>query len=452
MKIIKEDGLKVLVSVSLPYADIADKVKQKLTEVSQNAKLSGFRPGKVPLDLIKQNYGAAVLKEVADEAIKEAFLKEAIEEKIHLAGLLSMQEKELEFDKELSYEIEYEIYPKVEAKVPTNSDIEIFTSSISDKDLDITIEEMRQRLTKHEDTIIGIEAKDEHVAIVSYTATTNDADAHKFNAESTPVDLSGNYPSADFIGAIKGMRAEEDKTFVANVEVQGTPTESGEQGAQEPQEPQEREVTFNLKLEKLQRKILPELNEEFFKQYGVTGGEKEFRDRVKSNMDFELQRALNRIKYKTVSDEIVKANPSLEAPETQVIREASRMRDAAIKAWAQMMGNQKPVDADSISLDMFKDKAALNIKAGLFLGELAKSEKLEPSDAEMDIAINDMVKAYDNPAEIKKRYQEDKGLREQIYNKILEDKALDKFIEKSGAKQKEIDYKGALELSSKVNT
>lgn len=448
MKIIKEDGLKVLVSISLPYAEVADKVKQKLAGVAQTAKLSGFRPGKVPADIVKQKYGVAVLQEVADEAVKDKFLKDAIEKKIHLAGLLSMEAKDLDFDKEITYELEYETYPKVDAQVPNDLNIETFNSSVSEQDLDDTVQEMRQRLTKNEDTIIGIAASEEHTAIVSYTAKTNDADAHEFSADNTPVDLQGNYPSIEFVTAIKGMRAEEEKTFVAKVAIQGTPTEPGEQASQESQE---KDVTFKLKLNKLQRKVLPELNEEFFKQYGVTGGEKEFREKVKSNMEFELQRALGRVKYKAVADAIEQAHPSLQAPETQVVREASRMRDSAIKSWAQMTGNKKPVDTESVSLDMFKVRAATNIKTGLFLGELAKSESLEPSDDEINLAIDDLVQAYDNPAEIKKRYQEDQGLREQIYNKILEDKALDKFMEKSGAKPKEIDYKGALELSSKIN-
>ncbi len=432
----------MLVSIDLPYTAIAAKVEQKLTELSKTAKLSGFRPGKVPVELLKQKYGDAALKEVGDEAIKDAFLKDAIDQKIQLAGLLSMREKELEFGKDLSYELEYEVYPKVEAKVPSGLDIELITATVSEDDIESTIQDMRKRLAKYQDTIIGVEARDEHIAIVSYTAATNDAEAHKFSAESTQVDLESDYPSAEFVAAIKGMKAEEEKEFIAKVGVQGAP------GGEQTQGMQEREVSFKLKLEKLQSRILPELNQDFFKQFGVSGDEKEFRTRIKSNMEFELQRVLSRIKYKAVSEAITKANPSLQAPETQVTREASRMRDAALKNWSEMSGNKNPIQADNVPLDMFKDRASLNIKTGLFLGELAKSESLEPTEDEVNAAIDELANAYDSPAEIQKRYREDKGLREQVYNKLLEDKALDKFVSMAGAKPKSIDYRQAMEMSS----
>lgn len=377
--------------------------------------------------------------------MKDHFLNLAVEQKIKLAGILGMEPKQLDFDQEFIYEVEYEVYPDITAKVPKGVELELVTAEVTDEDIERTIDDMRRRAAKLEDVIIGVEASKEHIAVVSYQAETNDEEKQQFAAEDTNVELSGDYPSEDFVAAIIGMRAEQDKSFTVKVPVSPAAKE-GEQ----PGKVEDREVNFRLSLKQLKRRVLPEIGPEFFKLYGITGDEQEFRRQVKMNMEFELQRALSKIRYTAISKSIVESNKDMQVPASQITREAYRMREQAVNMWGQMGGgnNSQIPDVESIPLDMFKERADERIRAGLFLGELARKESLAPTDAEVEKNIAEMAEAYENPAEVKKKYTEDQAMREQIYNKMLEDRAIDKYIAMAGASAKKIKYQEALARSA----
>ena len=444
MEFVKEDlpdkdGLRQRINLTLPYEKIASSVDSKLLKFAQKAKIAGFRPGKAPQDVIRRQYGDAVLRDVAEDAIKETFLKLAVDKKINLAGVLAIEPKELEFGKDLTYQIDYEIYPQIDAQVPKDLGLEIINSEVTKEDVDKTIEEMRYRAAKYEDSIIGVEASEEHLAVVNYTAQTNEIQSHSFSAKELRVDLSKEYPSAEFVAAIKGMKAEQEKNFVAKVPL----NMAAREGKQE-EVIQEKEVSFQLKLNKLQKPILPKLNQDFFKIYGVHGTEDDFRRQVRNHMEYELGNTLSRLKYRAITKAIVKSNKIAEVPSTQVTREASRMRDAAVKLWSDMSGGKSAPDLDKIGLDSFKEMAAEKIKAGLFLGELAKDEQV--SDEELDSRIEEFATVHDDPARIRKEYKENEELRQQIRNKILEDKAMAKFISMAGVKEKKMKYSEVLAM------
>lgn len=437
------------ITITLPYKDLDTKVSNKLSNLAKQAKVAGFRPGKAPIDVVKQQYGEELLKEVATGLMKECFLKLAIEQQIKLAGVLSIQEKVLAFDKDFIYEVEYEVYPEIDVAVPKDLNLEIVVADVSDEDIDNTIEDMRKKMARYEDTIIGIDAKPEHLAVVSYTAMTNDTEGQTFSADGISVDLSTDHPSAEFVAAIIGMKAGEQKHFTAKVTLSlNKDLGDANQATDTAPKMEEREVNFKLTLDKLQRRILPEVNQDFFKQYGVDGSEKDFREQLKTHMTFELQRAISRIKYKSIAKSILETHKDLQVPNTQLMREASRMRDATIKMWSDMSGDKNTPDRDSISLDMFKDMAYEKISAGLFLSELAKSESLTPSATEVEEAIATLTSSYDEQE--KKQYQESEEFREQIYNKLLEEKAMDKFIAIAGAQEKRVKYQEALAMSASL--
>ena len=448
MDIIKEDGLNITVSLTLPFTELQKGIDKKILQLTKTASVAGFRKGKVPIDVIKQKYAKSLLGEVADDVMKDHFLQLAIDKNIKLAGVISMQPKQLDFDKDFTFEVNYEVYPSVEVTITPNTQLEKVSAKVTEDDINRTIEDMRSRTAKYEDALIGVEAKDEHIAIIDFDAETTDAEKKKFSSNDMSVDLSTQHPSANFVAQVKGMKDGEQKSFTDKVKLR-VDDNKGE-GSEASEEIQEREALFNVRLKKLQRKVLPEVNNDFFKKYGVEGDEKEFRSQVRKNMEFELNSAINRIKYHKLTAIILDNNKGLEVPSTQINREASRMRDEAIQRWSQLMGGQRAPEPDKLPLDLFKEKAAEKIKAGLFIGEFARKENLVPSEEQVNVSIKKLSETYENPKEVEKQYQQNDALKEQVRNKLLEDMAMDKFIGLLDVTEREVTYQEAMAISAKI--
>ena len=442
--------LQQVATITIPYKDIEPQINKELVKAGQTAKLDGFRKGKVPQEVLKEKYGGAVMHRVAEENVKKYFMEKMLKDKVKLAGIISYEAKKLELGQDFVYDAIYEVYPDVKAKVPSNLNLDQITAEVDEKDVDRTIEDMRRRVSKFEDTIIGITAAKEHFAVVSYEAETTDENKQKFSAKETFVALADTYPSADFVAALIGMKAGEQKFFTAKVPLRAQPNPQDQANAGGIEE---KEVNFKLTLDKLQRQVLPDLNEEFFRKFGVAGGEKEFRTQIKNNMEFELSNALKRIKFKTVANAVASINQDMPLPETQIEREAIRMRDSALQMLAQQMGGtEKLPKAEDVPLTTFKEKAAEKVRTGLFLGALAEKKSILPTDQEVQQSINDLAEIYENPDELKKKYTEDQRLHRQIYNKVLEEKALEEFLTQAKATPKKIGYQEALAMSAALSS
>lgn len=456
MYLIKEDGLSKTVSLTLPFTELRQGIDKKLERLAKTVSIAGFRQGKVPTDIIKQKYGRSLLSEVAEDLMKDHFLKMAVAKHIKLAGVISMEPKQLDFNKDFIFEVSYEVYPEVDVTISPTTKFEKITAEVTQEDINYTIKDMRIRAAKYEDVLFGVEARNEHIAIIDFEAVTTDNEKQKFSQENMTVEIDSTYPSPQFVNQIKGMKEGEQKSFQDKVKlnIQSNQVQSDGQRNQDANPNNaavsEKEATFNVRVKKLQKRVLPEVNQDFFKLYGVTGSEKEFQEQIRKNMEYELNLALSRIQYHKVADIVLNMNKKLEVPATHIEREAERMRDTALQRWQQLIKGRSAPSKDKLPLDLFRQKAEEKIRTGLFLGELAKKEKLKPSEEQVVSNIRLLAQTYENPDEVEKQYQNNQTLKEQVYNKLLEDMAMDKFMSKLEINEKKVSYKEALSVSSQL--
>jgi len=426
-EIIKEEGLVRTMSLTLPAEKLEQGIQQKVSQLKQKVSLAGFRPGKVPEDVIKQHYATSLLNEAGSDLMKESFFKLAVDRNINLAGIRAIEPKQLAFGKDLVFEVRYEVFPEVKINSSPNNKLERIKSEVTESDVQAMVETMRQSKANLADAIIGVPATRDHVVIIDYEIDNGQ------KQEDLAVDLAGTFPSPNFVTALVGMREGDGKSIQDRIRNDRN---------------EEQEVTFHIKLKKVQRKILPELDKDFYSQYGVDN-EKDFYAQIRTSMQLQLNLAIKQLVRNNVYELLLAEHKELEAPSTQVEREAYRLRDQLIDQFQKQSQSNRSIDKEKLPLKMFTKEAEKKVKVGMLLSELAQQNKINVTDDQLDNRIAEIASTYQEPAKVKEYYKNNEQLREHLKSELLEEKVIEKFLTQIKIEDKPLSYREVMEMANK---
>ena len=421
----KPSNLERKMIVEVPEEDINTQVTARLKDLTKRVKVDGFRPGKIPFTVMKQRFGAQVRDEVVNEVLRQSYADALNEQDLRPAGEPVIDPVEAKKGQGLKFTAAFEVFPDVALGPVEELTIERAVCEINDADVDKMVETLR----KQHKTYAEVEraSKDGDQMTIDFVGKI---DGEKFDggeAEGFELEIGAGLMIEGFEDGLRGKSAGDELSLALkfpddyqNAELAGKPVE------------------FEIKVQKVAEAALPELNDEFFKNFGVEeGGESAFRDEIRENMDRERERALKQKLSRDALDQLHDAN-ELDLPKSLVESETQRMRQQT----AQNM-IQRGIDPSQMNLgddSAMTEAATKRVKLGLLMAEMVKQAEIKPEPAKVRETIENMAASYEDSAAVVKWYYDDPQRLQEIEAMCLEEEAVNWLVEKAQTKDVEISF------------
>ncbi|MGH8747307.1 MAG: trigger factor, partial [Burkholderiales bacterium] len=373
-------------SMSVPVEDIERQVDERLKKLARKVKMPGFRPGKVPLKLVQQQYGPQVRSEVLGDAVQKTFSDAVREQKLRVAGYPRIEKHDGGDDKALEFSATFEIYPEFKPGDISGSIIERPQVTVDDAAVARTLEILRRQRTQF--VAVSRAAQDGDRVSVDFEGTIGGAQFEGGKASGFGFLLGEGRTLPAFEAAARGMSAGESKTFELTF----------------PHDYQGKEVagktaSFAIRMDRVDEPLQPALDAEFAKSLGVADGDLDkMRAEVKANVEREVQKRVEG-RLKSQALQTLLDATKIELPKSLVQMEVQQLIE---RAAADLQGRgvkpaQMPLDPAA-----FEDGAKRRVALGLIIGELARAEGLQPKPAEVRTLIEQEAQGYESPAEVVK--------------------------------------------------
>jgi trigger factor len=424
-------GLERRLTVGVPAERIESEVDNRLQKAAKNVRLAGFRPGKVPMKIMRQRFGAGVRQEVMGEVLSQSFQEAVMQENLRPAGQPSIEPRMLEEGKDLEYVATFEVFPEVELAEIEGFPIEKPVAEVTEADIDKIIDVFRRQQGSWE-SVERAAAEGDKVNI-DYAGTREGEPFEGGSAEGSDLELGSGRMIPGFEDGVVGMQPGEEKTLKLSFPEDYHKEEL--KGA---------EVEFKVVLNSVSEMVPAPLDEELFAQYGVEeGGEAQFRKEVGDNMARELKNAVHSRVKQQVMDAVLEAHRTLEVPRALVAQEVEAMRNQMF----QQFGGAGGQNLDLKSLlpdDMFAENAERRVKLGLVLSELIGKLELKADPGKVREVIEEMASTYQEPEEVINYYYANREQLAAVESRVLEDQVVEKLLESANITEKPCSYQEAI--------
>jgi trigger factor len=407
--------------VELPGERIEQEINSRLKTVGRTAKLKGFRPGKVPPNVVKQRYGKAIREEVLSELMQKSYTDAVMQENLNPAGGPKIETEDNVGDSNFAYVATFEIMPKVELKDLDKIAVEIPEVTISKSDMDdMTLRLRRQKATWEE---VDRKSDDGDKVVVDFNGTLKGEDFEGGKGTEVPVILGQAQMLPDFEKALFGIKAGDEKTFKVKFPKDYHADELNG-----------KKVDFAIKVHRVEEEVLPPLDDSLAEAFEVKeGGLKKFLDDVKENMEREAEQKLKGDVREQIMNALLKSNP-LEIPNTLKHQEAHSMQHDAM----QRMGVEDHDKAPPI--ENFSEMAEKRVQLSLLIGQLITDEKLTVDADKVRERVEEMCAGYENSEDMVNMYLGNPQVMQQVEPMVLEQQAMDWLLENGKSSTNKVGF------------
>ncbi|MHA3104231.1 trigger factor [Acinetobacter sp. ANC 3791] len=426
-------GVARRLNVSVPTSRVNEQFEARLKRTAKTAKINGFRPGKVPVNVVRREYGAGIYQEVVNDIIRDTVFEAIQQEKINAVGMPNIEKVENK-DDALVFEATVEVYPEIQVNAFDTLEVERKQTEINDKDVDVMIENLQKQRQTWAVTK-GMAKKDMQVTF-DFEGSIDGETFEGGSAQDFKLVLGSGRMIPGFEDGIVGMKAGEEKvidvTFPEDYQAENL---AGKQ------------AQFKITVKQVEKPKLPEIDAEFLKIFGLTEeeGVEKLKADVRKNMEREVKNGLrNQIKA-AAFDALVAAN-EIEVPNTMVAQEIDRQRQQMIQQFTQQFGAEgaKAFDSSLLPDDLFKEQAEKSVKLGVLVSKVLADAKLEVDQARVEAYIEDMASSYEDPTEVIEYFKNDAKQRQQIEAVVLEDQVVDFILASAKVTDKAVSYEELL--------
>ncbi len=418
-------GLQRRLTVGIPAAEIDPEVEKRVKDAARKVKINGFRAGKVPVKVVKQRYGEGIRHEVLGEVINKHYYEAVSQQQLKPAGLPTIDTTKNTEGQDVEFTATFEVYPEIALGEFSTFAVKMPQVEISDKDIDDMINKLRTQQATWQ-TVDRACADGDRVNI-NYVGRKDGEEFEGGKADNQNLVLGSKSMIPGFEDGIVGMKKGDEKvialTFPADYQNEAL------KGAA---------VEFTISLNEVSEQILPELNTDFFKKYGVEeGGEEAFRAEVKTNMERELKKAKkNKIKDQ-VMDQLY-STKNFEVPAALITSETKRLREQMLSQFGQVPKN---LDVNKLLPDeMFAEQANRRVSLGLMINEVIEKESIKPDDEKVNEAIQELASSYAESDAVVQYYSTNREARANIEAMILEEQVVDHILSKAKVEDESLSY------------
>ncbi|BAN69287.1 trigger factor [endosymbiont of unidentified scaly snail isolate Monju] len=412
------EGLERRLLVDLPKEQVETEVEKKLTELAKNIRLDGFRPGKVPVRVVRQRFGDQVRQEVYGDLIQATFYEAAEQSNVAPVGDPSIELRDAAEEGGLSYTATFQVMPEIELADLSGKEVVKPVAEVTEADVDEMIDKLRRQRQSWEE--VDRAAQDGDTVHIDFKGFIDGEAFEGGTAEDVPLVLGSGSMIDGFESGLLGAKAGETRT----VEVTFPEDYRAEHLAGKP-------ASFEITVRKVLEARLPEIDEQFVKDFGVEEGTEEaLRAEVRKNMETELAQKLSGLAKDNVMALLREANP-VEVPDAMVKQEAERMKQQAM-ADMQARGQQSSLD---LPASLFEGQARVRVHLGLLVGEIIDKQGLEASEDDVRQMIEQLAQSYEDPQEVVDYYLNNPQQRASLENLVLENKVVDWVLEQVEVKE-----------------
>lgn len=414
------EGLQRRLTITVPADAIDSAVKSRLQQLAKTQRINGFRPGKVPVSVIKKRYGTAVRQEVASDVMQRNFYEAIMQENITPAGYPAFELKNDKDGEDFSFVASFEVYPEIEVKDVDKMKVEKPVVEIEDKDLDNMMVTLQKQHAEWKE--VKRKAKKDDRVVIDFVGTIDGEEFEGGKAEDFTLELGKDRMIPGFekglVGAKKGEEVVTEVTFPEDYHAEALKGKA---------------ASFAISVKKVEGQALPKVNDDFAKLFGVEeGGVDALRDEVRKNMQRELDQTLKAQLKENVIAALLEKN-EIDLPQALVDQEVNALREQAKQRFEQQGQGQ---NLPELPTDLFMDNAKRRVSVGLLLGEVIKQQELQVESERVEALIESMASAYEDPTEVVEYYKANEELMQQMNNVALEEQAIEWIA--ANAKTKEV--------------
>ncbi|WP_198971188.1 trigger factor [Xylophilus sp. ASV27] len=421
------DKLERKITLTLPVATIQSEVDARLKRLARTVKMDGFRPGKVPINVVAQRYGYSVHYEVMNDKVGQAFASAANEAQLRVAGQPTITEKEGAPEGELAFDAVFEVYPDVKIADLSDAEIEKLHAEVDDSAIDRTLDILRKQRRTFAQRALDAVAQDGDRVTVDFEGKIDGEPFQGGKAEGHQFLVGEGQMLKEFEDAVRGMKAGESKTFpLAFPEDYHGKDVAGKQ------------ADFLVTVHKIEAAHLPEVNELLAKSLGIADGTVEgLRADIKKNLEREVKfRVLARNKNAVMDALLSKAE--LDLPKASVQAEVARMIEAA-RADLKQRGI-KDADKAPIPDDVFRPQAERRVRLGLVVAELVRANNLQAKPEQIKAHIDELAASYEKPADVVRWYLGDRQRLAEVEAVVVENNVTEFVLGKAKVAEKTVSF------------
>lgn len=417
-------------TVSVPSAKIDEATEKRLQKLSQTAKIDGFRPGKIPMDVIRKQFGLGAQVEALNEVIHESLYKALKEKELHMVGEPQLNiAEQYQQGKDFAYTAVFEVFPAVTLLPFSDLIVEKMVSEVTEEDLAKTLEGMQKQQTKW--TVVDRVIKDGDRATIDFVGTTDGVE-FPGGKGTMPLVIGSKATIPGFeegiIGAKKGQTVTVDVTFPENY---GSKDLAG------------KAAKFVITVNNIEEPQLPELNDEFAKNFGVTeGGIEKLREEVKETLAKQVSQQIRQALKADVMKKLGESYKTLDVPKVLIHSETEQLKKQAEQQFAQFKGAKMPEFTD----DMFSERAKERVVLGLVVNEIVKRDQIKPDAAKIRQLIEEIAERFDDPARIVHWYYEQKDRMAEMESLAMEEEIVERIVKEATVVEKPIKAAELLSL------
>ncbi len=374
------------VSMSVPADDVERQVGERLKKLAKNAKLPGFRPGRVPLKLITKQYGPQVRSEVLSDAVQKSFSDAVKGANLKVAGYPQIEKKDGTDEKALEFSATFEVYPEVKLGDLSGTTLERPQVVVDDAAIDKTIEILRKQRTQYADANRAVAEGDR--VTVDFEGTIDGAVFEGGKAAGLAFVVGDGRMLPEFDAAVRGMSAGESKSFALKFpdDYHGKDVAG-------------KTANFAVSLKRAEAPRVPALDAELAKTLGVASGDlAEMRDEIRANVEREVKKRIE-TRMKSQALQALHESTPLELPKSMVQMEVRRLVEATAQDLQSRGMKMEKLPLDPVA---FETSGRRRVALGLIIAELARDKGLQPKPAEIRALIEREAQSYESPAEVVK--------------------------------------------------
>lgn len=376
------------VDLSIAIADVEKEMDQRLKRMGKNMKMSGFRPGKVPFSIVKQQYGDQARHEVLSEELDRVFGETVTAQKMRVAGYPRIEPKTTESTSHLEFSAIFEVYPEFAPGDMSTAEVERPILEVSVAEIDKTLDILRKQRVTYADTDRAATKEDR--VVIDFLGKKDGVPFAGGEAKDYPFVLGQGMMLPDFENAVEGAKAGETKTFDLTFPADYHAKDLAGQTVQ-----------FDITVKQVQAPVLPEIDADFAIGMGIADGDvTKMRAEIEANLKREVKRRIEGKLKDQVMESLIKANP-ITVPSSLVDMEIQRLIQAARQDMEQRGMKNKDFP---IQPEWFADQAKRRVTLGLILAEVVKTEKLQATPEQVRAMVEETAQSYEHPEEVIRWY------------------------------------------------
>ncbi|KRG55290.1 trigger factor [Stenotrophomonas koreensis] len=414
-------------SITLPEDRLQSLVAGRLAEIGRNVRIKGFRPGKVPAKVVEQRFGAQVRGEAIEGLLRESFDSAIRSNELRVAGMPRIEKAG---ESELEFVATVDLVPEFGEIDVSKLTVVRDVAEITDADIEQMIENLR--LQRRSFVPVSRAAKEGDLVAVETFSVVDGERLPAEGAEKGQVLIGGGMMFAPIEQALVGLAKGEEKTLDVDFPADWRVAQLAGKTAQ-----------VTVKAVDVAEAVLPEVDAEFIKSFGVKGGDVEqFRADIRTNLQRELKGALMNRLRREVGEQLIAAYAHIELPARLVENEARNMLAQQLEQIRRQGGNPGEIPADAHN--GFMDAARKRVLVGLLVGEIARLNQLRLEPARLNETLNLIASTYEEPEQVVEMYRKDPQMMQNLQGRVMEEQVIDWIAERAQHTERSLSFQEAI--------